>query len=311
MPKLGFEGRVAILTGSGRGLGRHYALLLASRGASVVVNDAGVELDGHGHDDEPARSVVAEIEATGGTAIANFDDVREADTAELLVQTALQNFGRLDIVVNNAGIISSKRFEEQTEYDLTAAVEVHLYGTTRVARAAFPHLAKAKHGRIINTTSSVIFGVAENSVYATVKAGVFGLTRAIALEGAEHGIRANCIAPAGWTRMAIESAADEMLTPEMWEFAQAAMAPQANAAVVAYLAHESCNISGEVLSYSGGRLARWVLTETEGVQVDADLTPEEVADQLDTVFATDTLHTFKTADDLVQYTQQKLVARRQ
>jgi len=148
-----------------------------------------------------------------------------------------------------------------------------------------------------------------NSYYGAAKGGIFGLTRNLALEGAEFGIRANCIAPAGWTRMAIESAGDDLLTPEMWEFAEHAMPPAVDAGVVGFLAHESCQLTGEVLSYSGGRLARWVLSETEGIEVGDELTPEDVADHLEAITSIETLHQFKSAPEQVAYTQEKLRAR--
>jgi len=308
--QLSFEGRVAIVTGAGRGMGREHALLLARRGASIVVNDAGVDMDGSGSSEDPARSVVDEIRRAGGNAVANFDDVREPKTGDVLVTQALDTFGRLDIVINNAGILRASAFAEQSDDDLTHTVEVHLYGTARVARAAWPHLTAAGYGRIVNTTSSGTFGIADNSSYAAAKAAIFGLTRTLALEGEEPGIAVNCIAPAGWTRMAIASAADDLMTPEMWEFAEQAMPPQADAAVVAYLAHESCPLTGEVLSYSGGRLARWVLSETEGIEVGADLTPEQVMANLERIMDNSTSHLFRSADELVQYSQQKMLANR-
>lgn len=306
--QLNFDGRVAIVTGGGRGMGREYASLLASRGASVVVNDAGVELDGRGADPEHAEAVVKEIASAGGTATANFGDVREKGTGKALVEQALDEYGRLDIVINNAGILCANLFPEQTDYELVALVEVHLYGTARVAQAAWPYLAKAGYGRIVNTTSSAAFGMVGNSYYGAAKGGIFGLTRTLALEGAEFGIRANCIAPAGWTRMAIESAGDDLLTPEMWEFAEHAMPPAVDAGVVGFLVHQSCQLTGEVLSYSGGRLARWVLSETEGIDVGGELTPEDVADKLDAITSMETIHQFRSATEQLAYTQEKMRA---
>jgi NAD(P)-dependent dehydrogenase (short-subunit alcohol dehydrogenase family) len=309
MSPLSFDGRTAIITGAGRGLGREYALLLASRGANVVVNDAGVDLEGRGNSAEPAESVVETITSAGGSAVANFDDVREAGTGKVLVEQALDGFGRLDIVINNAGVSCPRPFSEQSADDLTATVEVNLYGAAQVTQAAWPHLANAGHGRLVNTTSGTLFGAPGQSYYVMAKGGLFGFTKTLALEGADLGIKANCIAPAGWTRMAIGAAADDLLTPEMWEFAEAAMPPAVNAAVVAYLAHEGCAVSGETLSCSGGRLARLVLSETEGVEVSADLTPEEVADRLGAITDLAVLHQFTSAAEMLGHTQQKLINR--
>ncbi len=303
MVALNFDDRVAIVTGGGRGLGREYALLLAGRGARVVVNDAGVGIDGENPDPGPAKTVVKEITAAGGTATANVDDVRQPRTGTLLVDQALDEYGRLDIVVNNAGIIIGGPFSEQSDDAVTATIGVHLGGTVRLAQAAWPRLVKAGYGRIVNTTSASVFGLPGLSLYGAVKGGVYALTRTLALEGAAHGIRANCIAPSGWTRMTIEFAGGDLLTPEAWEYAEKSMPPAVNASVVAFLAHESCALTGEVLSYSGGRLSRWILSETEGIRVGGALTPEEVADQLEAIYSTKTLHHFESAAAIGEYTR--------
>lgn len=303
MAPLNFDDRVAIVTGGGRGLGREYALLLARRGARVVVNDAGVEVSGRNPDPGPAAAVVKEIAGAGGTATANVGDVRQPTTGTLLVEQALDEYGRLDIVVNNAGVIFGAPFPEQSDDALADTIGVHLCGTVRLTRAAWPHLAKAGYGRIVNTTSASVFGLPGLSLYAAVKGGVYSLTRTLALEGASLGIRANCIAPSGWTRMAIQFAGDVLLTPEVWEYAEKSMPPAVNAGVVAFLAHERCTLTGEVLSYSGRRLSRWVLSETEGIRVGGTLTPEEVADQLGTISSTTTLHHFERSDALGEYTR--------
>ena len=301
------EGRVAIVTGAGRGIGREHALLLARRGASVVVNDLGCEMDGTGVDPGPASSVAAEITAAGGRAVAQHGDVADPDHAQAVVDTAIGEFGRLDIVINNAGVLTPGTFADTKRDQFTRVLGVHLHGTAWICLAAWPHLRQAQHPRIVNTNSSAMFGIADNSSYAAAKGGIFGLTRALALEGTADGVKVNCLAPAAWTRMAVASAGSDLMTPEAWAAAEAAMPPRANAAVAAFLAHETCDLTGEVLSYSGGRLARWVLTETEGIMVSPDLTPEAVAYGLDEVLALNDQHRFTSTEQLFGYTQAKLM----
>ena len=197
-----FDGRVAVVTGAGRGIGRAYALLLARRGASVIVNDLGGSMDGTGADAAPAARVVAEIEAGGGSALADTSDVATTAGAQAVVDAAVARFGRIDAVVNNAGIIRWAGFPEVDEDNLARHLAVHTIGSFNTARAAWPHMVGAGYGRIVMTTSSGVFGLPNNMSYATAKAAVIGLTRSLAVSGAEHGIRVNLIAPAAMTRMA-------------------------------------------------------------------------------------------------------------
>ncbi len=197
-----FEGRVAVVTGAGRGIGRAYALLLASRGARVVVNDLGGSIQGLGADAGVASRVATEIAAAGGSAIADENDVAAPSGAQALIDAAVDNFGRLDILVNNAGIMQWAGFPDVDQENLERHLAVHVLGSFNTTRAAWPHMVEQGYGRIVMTTSSGIFGLPKNLSYATAKGGVIGLTRSIATMSEAHGIRVNLIAPAAMTRMA-------------------------------------------------------------------------------------------------------------
>ncbi len=249
-----FDGRVAIVTGAGRGIGRAYARLLAARGAQVVVNDLGASTGGTGKDAAPADDAVAEIVAAGGGAVADTSDVATPAGADALVASTIERYGRLDILVNNAGIIRWAGMPEVDGENLDRHLAVHVGGSFHTARAAWPHMAEAGYGRIVNTTSAGVFGLPNNTSYATAKGGVIGLTRSLSLAGAEHGITANMIAPAAMTRMAGRGG-DEP-TPEM--------SPDLVAPMVALLAHEDCPVSGEIYAAGSGRFTRLFIAQTAG-----------------------------------------------
>jgi NAD(P)-dependent dehydrogenase (short-subunit alcohol dehydrogenase family) len=264
--RFGFEGRVAVVTGAGRGIGRAYALLLAARGASVVVNDLGGSIDGVGADAAPASGVAAEIAATGGVAISNTDDVASVGGAQSLVDAAIDRYGRIDILVNNAGIIRWAGPPEVDADNLASHWAVHVGGSFNTTRAAWPHMVEQRYGRIVMTTSAGIFGLPNNTSYATAKGAVIGLARSLATAGAAHGITINCIAPAAVTRMA--GTAD---SPQM--------SPDLVAPLVAYLAHEDCPVSGEIYTAGAGRFARVFIAQTPGYVHTASVpTIEDVAD---------------------------------
>jgi NAD(P)-dependent dehydrogenase (short-subunit alcohol dehydrogenase family) len=268
-----FEGRVAVVTGAGRGIGRGYALLLADRGASVVVNDLGGSIEGVGADAEPASTVAAEIVAAGGAATADTSDVATAAGAQALVDAAVEQFGRLDILINNAGIVRWAGFPKADADNLASHLDVHVAGSFNTARAAWPHMVEQGYGRIVMTGSTGMFGLPNNLSYATAKAGVIGLTRSLATAGARHGIKVNVIAPAAFTRMAGQSA-DE--PPHM--------SPELVAPMVAFLAHEDCPVSGEIYAAGGGRFARIFIASTEGyVHAASDPTIEDVAENWATI----------------------------
>jgi NAD(P)-dependent dehydrogenase (short-subunit alcohol dehydrogenase family) len=257
-----FDGRVAIVTGAGRGIGRAYALLLAERGASVVVNDLGGSMDGEGEDAGVAASVAAEIVATGGSAAADTSDVATPEGAQTLVDGAIERFGHLDILINNAGIVRWAGPPEVDLDNLSSHLAVHVAGSFNTTRAAWPGMVERGYGRIVMTTSTGLFGLPNNTSYATAKAGVVGLTRSLTTAGAAHGIKINLIAPAAYTRMAGQPSA-EADAPGRGE-GSTPMAPDLVAPLVALLAHESCPVSGEMYAAGAGRFSRLFIASTEG-----------------------------------------------
>jgi NAD(P)-dependent dehydrogenase (short-subunit alcohol dehydrogenase family) len=272
--ELRFDGRVAIVTGSGSGLGRAHALALAARGAHVVVND----LPGDG-DAGPAVETAGLIQAAGGSAIAHAVDIADEAGAASLIASALDRFGRLDVVVNNAGLLRSADFGEMTIELFDRVVAVNLRATYLVARAAWPTMAAQGYGRIVSTTSnSGLLGTAGSTAYAAAKAGVWGLTRSLALEGRAHGINVSAIAPIAYTAMSATS----RIAPRRWRTGEGddwsrrldvAHVPPA----MVWLAHEACTLTGEVWSVAGGRVARFVMGLTHGTVHDP-LTAEQVRD---------------------------------
>lgn len=266
MTDLTFDGRVAIVTGAGRGLGRSHALELARRGARVVVNDIGGDLDGAGGSPSPAREVVDAITAAGGEAVVDGHSVATPQDAGAIVATALEAFGRLDVVVNNAGILRDRSFAKLTPEDLDAVLDVHLRGTLFVSQAAWPHLREQGYGRIVNTTSVAGYlGNFGQANYGAAKAGIIGLTNVLAVEGERYGIGVNVIAPGARTRMTEDLLGDlaDKLDPEL-----------VTAAVV-WLAHERCTAQRTVLSVGAGRVAEVFVAQTEGI-FDAALSPETI-----------------------------------
>jgi NAD(P)-dependent dehydrogenase (short-subunit alcohol dehydrogenase family) len=273
MAELRFDGRVAIVTGGGRGLGRSYATLLASRGAKVVVNDPGGGLAGDGTDAGPAEDVVGEITAAGGHAVASTHSVATAAGGKAIIDAALETYGRVDILVHNAGIVRSASLKEMRYEDFDAVLDVHLRGAFHVVRAAFPLMCEAGYGRIVLTSSiGGLYGNHGVANYAAAKAGVVGLSNVAALEGAVAGVRCNVIVPAAVTRMAdgIDTSAYPPMGTEL-------VAP-----VVGWLAHESCSVSGELFVALAGRVARAVVAESPGVWR-SSWTIEDVGAHLDEI----------------------------
>ena len=219
-----------------------------------MVNDLGGSIGGDGSDAGPASSVAEEIGAAGGTALADTSDVTDPLAADALVKTAVDGFGRIDILINNAGIVRWARLPEADLDSLERHLAVHLIGSFTTTRAAWRHMAEQEYGRIVNTTSSGVFGLPTNLSYAAAKGGVIGLTRSLATAGAAHGIKVNCIAPAAMTRMAGRTD-DDLEGP---------MAPQHAAPMAAFLAHETCPVTGEIYTAGAGRFARLFVASTEG-----------------------------------------------
>ena len=274
MSELRFDNRVAVITGAGRGLGRAYALLLASRGAKVVVNDLGVSLQGEGSADVgPAQEVVNEIKAAGGEAVANTDSVATPEGGQAIIQTALDNYGRVDILIHNAGNVRRGLLKEISYEDFESVLDVHLRGGFHVVRAAFPHMCDAGYGRIVLTGSiGGLYGNATVVNYSVAKAGLQGLSNVAAIEGAEFGVKSNIIVPAAVTRMA-EGLDTSQYPP---------MDPELVAPMVGWLAHESCSVTGEYLIALAGRMARAYAVETEGVYK-PEWTIEDVAENIDAI----------------------------
>jgi len=275
MTELGFHGRVAVVTGGGRGIGRAYAKLLAGRGASVVVNDLGGSMQGEGADVEPASIVAAEIVGDGGAAIADHSDVATPSGGRALVGAAVRHFGRIDILLGNAGIIRWAGFPDADADNLARHLAVHVGGSFHTARAAWPHMVEQGHGRIVFTTSAGVFGLPNNLSYATAKAGVIGLARSLATAGAAHDVKVNVIAPAAFTRMA--GPPTEGPAPA-GDPGAAEMSPDLVAPMAAFLAHETCPVSGEIYAAGARRFARIFIAQAEGyVHPDPAPTIDDVA----------------------------------
>jgi len=256
MDEMRFDGRVAVITGAGRGLGLSYALLLAERGAKVVVNDLGGALRGDGPDTSVAQQVVDEIEAAGGEAIANADSVATPEGGKAIVQAALDTWGRIDALIHNAGNVRYGSIRELSYQDFRSVLDVHLLGAFHVVQAAFAPMCDARYGRIVLTGSiGGLYGNKRCVNYGMSKAGMIGLNNVAALEGEEFGVKSNLIVPSAVTRMA-EGIDISQYPP---------MEPELVAPVVAWLAHEACSVTGETIASIAGRVARMFVAETEGV----------------------------------------------
>ncbi|MGD9795580.1 MAG: SDR family NAD(P)-dependent oxidoreductase [Acidimicrobiia bacterium] len=259
---LSFDGKVVVVTGAGNGVGRSHALEFARRGAKVVVNDLGGATDGTGSDTAAASIVVEEIKRLGGEAAANFDSVATPEGGESIINTAISNFGRVDAVVSNAGILRDKSFAKLTVAELDAIIDVHLRGTFFVLQPAFKWMKDNGGGNLIATTSaSGLFGNFGQSNYAAAKLGVVGMVRVLALEGARAGIKVNAISPIAATRLAGDMGGGTGMDPSR-------VTPMA-----IVLAHESCPVSGEVYLAGGGWFARSYVACTEGINIEGDRVP--------------------------------------
>lgn len=272
--ELRFDGRVAIITGAGGGLGRAYALLLATRGASVVVNDLGGGMHGEGASQSAADRVVDEIIAVGGEAVANYDSVADGGR---IVQSALNNFGRVDIVINNAGILRDSSFHKMTDEDWEKIVNVHLYGAYKVTHAAWPHMRDQGYGRVVNTSSAAgLYGNFGQVNYSAVKLGLLGMANALAVEGQKRNVLVNTVAPLAGSRLT-----ETILPPEMI----AALKPEYVAPLVAWLCHESNHTTGEAFEVGAGWFARVRWQRSHGVflPLGRPLAPEDVAEHWDAI----------------------------
>ena len=255
MADLGYDGKVAIITGAGGGLGRQHALLLAKRGALVVVNDLGGNIDGTGGDASAAQKVVDEIKAAGGEAVADHNSVATPEGGAAIVKTAVDTFGKVDIVINNAGILRDKSFHNMTPDLMNPVFDVHLKGAFHVTQPAWLIMREQGYGRIVSTSSAAgIFGNFGQTNYGAAKMGLVGFTRVLAVEGAKYNIKANAIAPLALTRM----------TEDLMGSLADKLDPGQVSPIVGWLAHEDCPVSGQIFSVGGGRVANVFIGETQG-----------------------------------------------
>ena len=282
------DGRTCVVTGAGSGLGREYALLVASEGASVVVNDRGTATDGLGSDPSPAQETVARIRAAGGVAVANADSVADWDTGARLVAQALDEFGRLDVIVNNAGVTCNRELVDMTRDEYERIIGIHLTGHFALMRAAAGHWRTQYEqgmpvaGSIINTASGIMLGAAGMSDYSAAKAGIAAATLSLAMELQRYGVRVNCIAPIARSRLARPETAP-LLAPPVDPTAFDSNDPANVAPLVAVLAAESCTITGAVFHVTGnevGLFRGWTLDRDEVVYADGRWTIEGLVQQL-------------------------------
>jgi NAD(P)-dependent dehydrogenase (short-subunit alcohol dehydrogenase family) len=271
-----FDGRVAVVTGAGGGLGREYALELARRGARVVVNDLGGAVDGSGSSQKAADLVVDEIAGSGGDAVPNYDSVATPEGGQAIIDTALDAYGTVDIVINNAGILRDKSFANMSLDEVDAVIDVHLRGAFHVSHPAFRVMKEKGYGRFVHTTSaSGLFGNFGQTNYGAAKAGLVGLSNVLAIEGAKYGIRSNAVAPTARTRMT-----EDILGPfaEMFD-------PRQVMPIVVYLCSEANELTHEIFTAGGGRYGRVFIGTNTGWFAGQGVVPsvEELADQIDTV----------------------------
>ncbi|TLH50763.1 KR domain-containing protein [Mycolicibacterium neoaurum] len=270
---LNFDGRVVVVTGAGGGLGRCHALEFGRRGAHVVVNDVGASVDGTGASTSAAQAVVDEITAAGGSAVANTDSVATEDGGKAIIGSATDAFGRVDVLINNAGILRDAAFKNMTAEQVDAVLDVHLRGAFNVTRAAWPVFREQDYGRIVMTTSgSGLFGTFGQSNYGAAKTGLVGLMNVLAIEGQRNNIRVNAISPIAKTRMT-ENTMTELVKD---------LAPEDVTPVVVYLAHESCERTANIYRVGGKHVSRVFIAETAGADLQAQ-TAEAFAANIDAI----------------------------
>lgn len=290
MGEVRFDDKVAIVTGAGGGLGRSHALLLASRGAKVVVNDLGGAADGTGSGSTMADKVVDEIKAAGGEAVANYDGVNTVEGGKNIVKTAMDAYGKVDIVINNAGILRDKSFVKMDEEAWDMVIAVHLKGAYCVTHAAFPVMKENAYGRIVMTSSGAgIFGNFGQTNYGAAKTAVIGMMNVLKLEGAKYNIKVNTIAPIAASRMT-----EDLMPPEML----AKLKPELVTPLVAYLSSEDCQESGGIFTVGGGHYGRISIMEGKGYTQNTDaVTVEDIKNNFDTINSMDDAKYYPTLND--------------
>jgi len=294
MSRLRFDAQVAVVTGAGGGLGAAHARELAARGARVVVNDYGGSTRGEGASNEPADALCDEIRRAGGDAVACYDSVIEPEGGRRIVETAIKTYGRIDIVVANAGISGGGSFGDIPSEFVERMVDTHLLGSFNVLQPAWRHLKAQQYGRVVLTTSGSVFGN-PTAPYVSAKAGVFGLARALSSEGARHGIKVNAIMPVAYTRMTAQIPVDSF---RGW--LDRNFPPHLVSAFVALLAHREAPCTGETFSVGGGRVARVVLGEGPGFHT-PDASPESFLENFEALMSIDPLIFPKSGDEEVTY----------
>ena len=280
-----FDGQAVVVTGAGRGLGRVYALELARRGASVVVNDLGTSMGGDGTDARVADAVVREIEAAGGAAVASHESVASADSAQAIIDASVSAFGRVDALVSNAGTFQTRPFPELSTDDWRRMLQVHLDGAFHVSQAAYRVMQEQGYGRFVFVASSAgLFGQPSSAHYAAAKAGTLGLANVISIEGAEHGILANCVLPFGYSRMVAETlGGDEDAVRGLID----AIRPELVVPIVAFLASRACTVTHQAYSAFAGRYARAFIGLAAGWHADhgGDPTADDIAEHFEEIAA--------------------------
>ena len=281
MDEIRFDGKVAVVTGAGGGLGKAYAMLLAARGAKVVVNDLGGTFDGSGSDTTPAQQVVDQITSAGGEAVANYDSVAEWESAQKIINTALDNYGQIDILINNAGILRDKSILKMEVDDYKKIVSVHLDGTFYCTKSAFASMKDKTYGRIVSTASAAgLYGNFGQVNYGAAKMGVAGMMKCVAQEGARYNIKANTIVPTAGTRLTFTVMPEDFIGKVKPEF----VAP-----IVAWLCSEKCEETAKMFSAGGGYFSRAAIVEGPGVFFDPEkeITVEMVVEKLDQIMNLD------------------------
>jgi NAD(P)-dependent dehydrogenase (short-subunit alcohol dehydrogenase family) len=281
MAEVRFDDRVAVVTGAGGGLGREYALLLASRGAKLVINDLGGAFDGTGSGHTAAEQVCQEIKDAGGEAVPNFDSVADWEGASNIIKTAIDAYGKIDILVNNAGILRDKSFLKMEMEDYEKVIAVHLNGTFFCSKAAFPHMRESAYGRIISAASAAgVYGNFGQANYGAAKMGIVGLMHVLKQEGAKYNIMANVIVPVAGTRMTAT-----VLPPNLLEI----LKPEYVAPLVAWACSENCSFSGYTFTAGGGYFSRTAFMEGPGVMFDVNkpITLEMIDENIDKITSLD------------------------
>ncbi len=291
MSEIRFDGRVAVVTGAGGGLGREYALLLASRGCKVVVNDLGGAIDGTGSGTTAAEQVVKEIRDAGGEAVPNFDSVADWEGAQNIIKTAIDNYGKIDILINNAGILRDKSFLKMELEDYEKVIAVHLNGTFYCSKAAWPYMRENNYGRIVSAASAAgVYGNFGQANYGAAKMGIIGLMHVLKQEGAKYNILCNVIVPIAGTRMTAT-----VLPPNLVEI----LKPEYVAPMVVWACSDRCNFSGYTFVAGAGYFSRTAFMEGPGVFLDPakGITLEMIDENIDKIVSLEGARTFENATE--------------